>query len=447
MFIGQIVDILCCCQSFGNILWHFPVMTSVIGVGLLLLLVTLAAKRKLPGPAKGLAIWAPVFAVAVLVGAVGWGTDFAHFNAYVPAMIFGSLCAGLAIPAVASCVALWLQHPKDNPEDYPEDNPEAEKVGKRAQLGGGVLAAALATQLLLAWWTPKTFIPAHADQQAGHELIRTLAEADGEVFIPYHPWYAHLAGKETQAHLMGLRKMTTAKVWPIVGLREAMEEQRYAAIILDNRPLGRELSQLQRGYRLDDFLPQTSSPHVFTGAGAVWNKKVQLLIPHSIWVANSPLAVPEGARVLWNFETGEFGPWTVDGAQQEKRQRRDRAWGRAPVSRPLANQGPVRRYGGRFYVSSFHGGDKSTGTLRSPAFVIDGSTITFRLSGGKSEKLRVELQVQGEVVRSTTGTNSERMEDISWSVAAYAGQSAEIVLIDDDKGSWGHLNVDDFWSW
>lgn len=439
-------------KSFSNILWHFPVMSCVIAVALLLLLATLAVKKKLPGPARGLAIWAPVFAVAVLVGAIGWGTEFAHFNAYVPAMIFGSLCAGLAVPAVASCVALWLQEEEEIVPllinaDTNEIIGQVERVDSKAQLAGAAVAVALAAQLLLAWWKPNIFIPSHQDRLAGHELIRTLEEADGEVFIPYHPWYAHLAGKSTHAHLMGLRDMSTGKVWPIRGLREAIEEQRFAAIILDNRPLGRELGRLHAGYRMDDFLPTTSSPHVFTGAGAVWNKKVQVLIPRSIWVANSPLAVPEGARVLWNFESGEFGVWTHGGARNKQRKRRGRAWGNAPVSRPLAKQGPVRRYGGRFYLSSFHGGDKSRGTLRSPAFVIDGSTITFRLSGGESEKLRAELRIQGEVVRSATGTNSERMEDISWSVAGYSGQSAEIVLIDDETGSWGHMNVDEFWIW
>jgi hypothetical protein len=39
------------------------------------------------------------------------------------------------------------------------------------------------------------------------------------------------------------------------------------------------------------------------------------------------------------------------------------------------------------------------------------------------------------------------MEPISWSIAAYAGKTAEILLIDDEEGGWGHLNVDEFWIW
>jgi hypothetical protein len=350
-------------------------------------------------------------------------------------MIFGSLSAGLAVPAFASCVALLLSKGEDK------------DVGLQGQIAGGILGTALALQLLLAWWQPAQLVPSKLDQQAGDNLVQILEDAEGDVFVPYHPWYAHLAGKPTYTHLMGLRDMTTGKVWPILGLREAIEEQRFGAIVLDNRPLGRELSSLHRGYRMDDYLPATASPHVFTGAGAVWNKKVQVLIPHSVWVANKPLVLPEGAKLLWNFESGKFGDWRLGGANNPNKQKRKNAWGSAPVSRPLPKQGPVRRYGGRYYLSSFHGGDETTGTLRSPVFKIEGSTITFRLSGGESKDLRVELRIGGVVERSDTGTNSDRMEDISWSVAAYAGQDAEIVLIDDDKGDWGHLNVDEFWIW
>lgn len=418
-------------KSFSNILFQFPLMTGVIAVALVAAAATFIAKRRLPRAARGFALWTPVFAVAVLVGALGWGTEFAHFNAYIPAMIFGSLCAGLAVPAFASCIALFVQ------------DAEETGVGFKGQAAGGVLGLALAVQLMMAWWSPAHLIPTQADREAGDNLVKTLEEIEGDIFIPYHPWYAHLAGKPTYAHLMGLRDMTTGKVWPIVGLKESINEQKFGAVVLDNRPLGRELSHLHRGYRMDDYLPDTSSPHVFTGAGAVWNKTVRVLIPRSIWVANKPLVLPEGARVLWNFESGKFGAWKLVGDKKT----RGTAWGRSPVSRPIGKQGPVRRYGGRYYVSSFHGGDANTGTLHSPSFLIEGSKITFRMSGGRSEKLRVELWVDGVVERSDTGTDSEGMETISWSVAAYEGKQAQIVLIDEETGPWGHLNVDEFWVW
>ncbi len=398
-------------KSFGNILWHFPLMTALIAVALLFLLATLIAKKRLPAEARGLALWTPVYAVSVLVGAIGWGTEFAHFNAYIPAMLFGALCAGLAVPSIAGCLALWKSSQSEDTSPWP--------------LRAGLAAAlVLAADLGLSVWNPRPFIPSEAEYKAGTQLVHTIRDVEGDVFIPYHPWYAHLAGKKTYVHLMGLRDMTTGKVWDIRGLKEALESHRFGAIIFDNRPIGRELRAMHRYYRMDDFLPGTASPHVFTGAGAVWNRDVATLIPKSIWVPNKPLAVPEGTRVLWNFEDGRMGGWTSEGGAKAK------AWGRRAVSRPLPKQGPVRRYGGRYYLSSFHGGDKATGILRSPPFLVDGSSLTFRISGGRSEHLRVELQVDGEVIKSATGSGSERMEDITWNLAAVDGKTATLVLID-----------------
>lgn len=411
-------------KSFGNILWHFPALTGVVAFSILLMLATLIAKRTLPASARGLALWTPVFAISVLVGAIGWGTEFAHFNAYIPAMLFGSLCVGLAVPSIAGCIALWLP----------------ERIATTWATRAGLLAGlVLGAQLGVSTWSPSTFIPSEQEHQAGTQLVHTLRDVEGEVFIPYHPWYAHLAGKTTKVHLMGLRDMNTGKVWGIRGLEESLANHEFGAIVFDNRPIGRELRSMHRYYRMDDYLPATASPHVFTGAGAVWNRDVTTLVPRSIWVPNRPLNVPEGTRVLWNFEDGRMAGWTSEGGANAT------AWGRRAVSRSLPDQGPVRRYGGRYYLSSFHGGDKAIGQLRSPPFLIDGSNLTFRLSGGNSELLRVELHVDGEVIKTATATQSERMEEITWNLAAADGKTATLVLIDEEEGSWGHLNVDEFW--
>ncbi len=408
-------------KSFGNMIWHFPLMSAVIAIGVILTAATAFYKHDLPASARGLALWTLVSLVAVLVGALGWGTQFAHFNAYIPAMLFGALCAGLAVPSITDCLMMWSKTHTKWPHVM------------------GVLASfVLALQLGLAWWSPGQFIPPDSERNAGHELVRTLQQSEGDVFIPYHPWYASLAGKETKAHLMGLRDMSTGKVWKIRGLEESLKNHRFDVIVFDNRPVGNELRTMRGSYRMDDFLPKTASPHVFTGAGAVWNKKVATLIPRSIWVPNRPLTPPEGTRVLWDFEDGGIRGWNTGKG-------RNTAWGKRAVSRPLLNQGPVRRYGGRYYLSSFHGGDKATGTLHSAPFLITGSTLSFRISGGDSEKLRVELQIEGKVVKSATGATSERMDVVSWNLAAEEGKTATLVLVDQDKGPWGHLNVDEFW--
>jgi hypothetical protein len=32
-----------------------------------------------------------------------------------------------------------------------------------------------------------------------------------------------------------------------------------------------------------------------------------------------------------------------------------------------------------------------------------------------------------------------------WNIAPYAGKQAHIVLVDEETGPWGHINVDEIW--
>jgi hypothetical protein len=161
-------------------------------------------------------------------------------------------------------------------------------------------------------------------------------------------------------------------------------------------------------------------------------------MPQSVWVPARPLPVPEGARVLFDFESGRLDGWRITGS----------AWGKHPASGAIGNQALVRRYGGRYYATSYHGGDKAVGTLMSPPFPIRGSSIKFRLSGGSNPStLRVELWVEGKREKVATGNQSERMEEVVWSVASYSGQNGQIVLVDEETGAWGHLNADEFLIW
>jgi levanase len=95
-----------------------------------------------------------------------------------------------------------------------------------------------------------------------------------------------------------------------------------------------------------------------------------------------------------------------------------------------------------------HGGDAAVGTIESPEILIDGRRITLRIGGGKEERrLRAELRVGDQVIAQATGFQSERMELVSWDVAAYRGQRARLRLVDESSGSWGHLTVDEVWIW
>jgi fructan beta-fructosidase len=62
----------------------------------------------------------------------------------------------------------------------------------------------------------------------------------------------------------------------------------------------------------------------------------------------------------------------------------------------------------------------------------------------RSTETTVNLLVDGQVVRSATGSNSESLDWVSWAVNEYAGQQAQIAIYDHRSGGWGHLLADDF---
>jgi hypothetical protein len=396
--------------SFGHILGQFPLMTAVIAAGMASVGVTWTISRRRPPGSLAFVYWTPIFALSCVVGAISWGTQWAHFNAFIPAMTTGAIAAGAAIPAIVGASSLWQRWP-----------------AWWAPLVGLVCAAALSGQLALAWWQPDRFTPSASDREAGDALVARLRTIEGDVFMPYHPWYPVMAGKPFFTHRMGLLDMTYGGKWKVPGVRDGFRNHRFAAVVLDNRPVGSELAGLRDSYRMDDFLPPTESPRVYTGAD---------VRPRSIWVPAKPLPLPEGATVLFDFENGRLGGWKTTG----------RAWGRHPVSGPVGNQGPVRRYGGRYYLSSYHDGDKAVGTITSPPFVLHGSNLTFRMSGGRNARtLRAELWIDGVREKIATGNRSEGMEEVVWNVAPYSGRTATIALVDEESGPWGHLNVDEIW--
>ena len=97
-------------------------------------------------------------------------------------------------------------------------------------------------------------------------------------------------------------------------------------------------------------------------------------------------------------------------------------------------------------MSSYHVGDKGVGTITSPPFVLHGSNLTFRMSGGRNARtLRAELWIDGVREKIATGNRSEGMEEVVWNVAPYSGRTATIALVDEESGPWGHLNVDEIW--
>jgi sucrose-6-phosphate hydrolase SacC (GH32 family) len=155
-----------------------------------------------------------------------------------------------------------------------------------------------------------------------------------------------------------------------------------------------------------------------------------LLLPPTLAFA------PEG-QVLADFEETNYawlpgGNWLVTGT----------AFGSGPAQGRLADQHPVDGFLGQGLVNSYYHGDASTGTLTSPEFEIAHPYLNFLIGGGSQKETRMDLLVDGKVMRTAAGDDSERLVWKAWDVAEFQHQKAVLQIVDDATGGWGHINAD-----
>ncbi len=142
--------------------------------------------------------------------------------------------------------------------------------------------------------------------------------------------------------------------------------------------------------------------------------------------------------VIADFEGADYGAWKASGD----------AFGKGPARGKLGGQMNVEGFRGDGLVNTFNGGDDATGRLTSPTFKIERKHITFLIGGGGFvNETCMNLVVDGKIVRTASGPNtepggSETLVPAAWDVAELAGREATIVIVDERKGGWGHLNVD-----
>lgn len=165
------------------------------------------------------------------------------------------------------------------------------------------------------------------------------------------------------------------------------------------------------------------------------NEKERTLVVHTAERAPLPkeAAEPRAKIVLADFEGPDYGKWEAAGE----------AFGKNPAKGTLAGQQEVSGFGGKGLVNTYLGGDGPHGTLTSPSFGISRRFINFLIGGGHSGETCINLIVDGQVVRTATGKNNEKLEWYFWNVQELGGKSAKIEIVDKNSGGWGHINIDE----
>ena len=177
-------------------------------------------------------------------------------------------------------------------------------------------------------------------------------------------------------------------------------------------------------------------------------------------------------KTTWDFETGQLTGWGVTGTAFDYQPTYgDNSYLR-PVYEPedeftgLRADAESSRLKGRYYIGTYEmrpgsaddytvadmaysqgqtQGDTPIGTLTSDVFMVNGNKITFLIGGGCDiYSVYVELLVDGNSVAKHTGKCMEKMESVSFDTSLFHGRAAQIRIVDDSTGKWGHINVDHF---
>ncbi len=153
--------------------------------------------------------------------------------------------------------------------------------------------------------------------------------------------------------------------------------------------------------------------------------------------------------ITWDFETGDLKGWTKTGTAFDFQP----TYGDNPTAR---HRGQPSNHQGQYWIGGFEKrprspdpaghiqGDGPQGTLVSQPFKITKPFIDFLIGGGCDiNKVRVELLIDRQVVYKTTGKCTETMARVSWNVMQFVGKTAQVRLVDNSSGGWGHINFDD----
>ncbi|MHC4329918.1 MAG: GH116 family glycosyl hydrolase, partial [Planctomycetota bacterium] len=165
------------------------------------------------------------------------------------------------------------------------------------------------------------------------------------------------------------------------------------------------------------------------------DEKGRTLIVHTAEKAPPPKRAesPREKIVLADFEGPDYGDWVATG----------NAFGTAPARGTLTGQQNVSGFVGKGLVNTFLDRDAAAGTLTSPEFTISRKFINFLIGGGNHiDRTCINLLVDDKVVRTAVGKSNEKLEGHFWRVEEFESKRAKIRIVDNARGGWGHINID-----
>ncbi|MEM9462605.1 MAG: glycosyltransferase family 87 protein [Myxococcota bacterium] len=387
-------------------------------------------------PARGgraRAYWTLMALAGLLVSALGYSTQWAEPNAFIPGVVLGALALAVALPVggwgeVLSLALVALQllsclfvEPLYHP------------VQKKGLAG---------LSESYAWQDPWRTLPDAEVWERASALRAEIEACPGEIFALHRPWWSVLAGGDGHVGSMGVTDVGPEERRTIEkALRESVKQGRYAWVWVEGEAPRWLAGALLRGYRVERRRHGAQRVRPMSGymseAGMVtpYRRDQLLLVPRG------PRPLPAGATVVADFEDRTLDGFATEGPAFGRPQRG------SPRSLPLA--GP---YGGEYLLTSagVRGDLKLTGTATSPLVSLPEKghlEMLLGFAGRRPRGLSVWLEEDGgggRTVRLDVPATPHSLSTVRWEITpAWSGVQIRVRLADHSPKA--ALYFDDLW--
>lgn len=384
--------------------------------------------------ARATLYWGLLAGAGLLVSALGYSTQFAEPNAFIPGVCFVAALLGVSLPA-AEKGGVWRSR--------------LELLGLGAF--GVQMLFALAVEPMYqpiqshglregladsyAWQDPQRTVPTRAQRDRARALRERVEGLDGgELLALSRPWWSTLAGGPGHVGTMGINDVDPEARKALQGqLRQDLREGRFSAVWIEGRVPG-WLANALRGWSVAERRHGDARVRPMTGymseAGMVspWRGEQLLLVREPV----EPDPPPEGAVVLADFESGR-----LEGVRVES----GLAFGRRAARGYTPGLPPVGPHGGRYLLSSGHsrGRLEAEGVVVTEPFTLSAGSVVELAVGtsGARKGLAIELHrvdaAKGEapVHRFELPRTHYDLQPVRWTVPeALDGEGAQLRLVD-----------------
>lgn len=117
-----------------------------------------------------------------------------------------------------------------------------------------------------------------------------------------------------------------------------------------------------------------------------------------------------------------------------------------PSTGKAPSQEKVSGFSSKKLINTFDpSGNEQIGILQSAPFKVKRRYLRFLVGGGNlRDKTSVNLVIDGKIVETAVGKQTEMLEPAIWDLKPYSGKQARIQIIDLCVNEWGHVLADQF---